>query len=55
MKPSYEEVELALWKMEVQYLQQTIVAANLKGVQLEAMIREREQWLQQQGRSTPSP
>jgi hypothetical protein len=55
MKPTYEEVELALWEMEVQFLQQTIVAANLKGVQLEAMIRERKQWLQQQGQSIPSP
>jgi hypothetical protein len=54
MKMTYEELELELWKTQVQLLQQVILVSNLKGERLMAQIAEREEWLRQQAQSTQS-
>jgi hypothetical protein len=51
---TYEELELELWKTQVQLLQQVILVSNLKGERLMAQIAEREEWLRQQAQSTQS-
>jgi hypothetical protein len=54
MNMSYEELELELWKTQVQLLQQLVIVSTMKGERLLAQIAEREQWLTQAAQSTPS-